>query len=64
MVVRFTVQRSGQVTDVTVAKSSGSPRLDAAAVAMLRGASVPPFDAAMSEQRITATVPIRFRLEE
>jgi len=62
--LRFTVQRSGQVTDVTVVKSSGSPRLDAAATAMLRGASVPPFDTAMTEARITATVPIRYRLEQ
>jgi len=62
--LRFTVERSGQVTDVTVVKSSGSPRLDAAATAMLRGASVPPFDAAMTEPRITATVPIRYRLEQ
>jgi len=62
--LRFTVQRSGQVTDVTVVKSSGSPRLDAAAMAMLRGASVPPFDTAMTELRITATVPIRYRLEQ
>ncbi len=62
--VRFTVQRSGQVTDVTVVKSSGSPRLDAAAMAMLRGASVPPFDSAMAEGQITATVQIRYRLEQ
>jgi periplasmic protein TonB len=62
--VRFTVESSGQVTDVTVAKSSGSPRLDAAALAMLHGASVPPFDSAMTEARITATVQIRYRLEQ
>jgi len=62
--LRFSVERSGQVTDVTVVKSSGSPRLDAAATAMLRGASVPPFDTAMTEPRITATVPIRYRLEQ
>jgi periplasmic protein TonB len=62
--VRFTVQHSGQVTDVTVVKSSGSPRLDAAAMTMLRGASVPPFDSAMVEEQITATVQIRYRLEQ
>jgi periplasmic protein TonB len=62
--VRFTVERSGQVTDVTVVKSSGSPRLDAAAMAMLHGASVPPFDSAMTEEQITAAVQIRYRLEQ
>jgi protein TonB len=62
--VRFTVLRSGQVTDVTVVRSSGSPRLDAAALQMLRGASVPPFDSAMAEPEITATVQIRYTLTQ
>ena len=58
--MRFTVEQSGAVIDVTVVRSSGSPRLDAAAEDMLRGARVPPFDSAMGQQRITATVQIRY----
>ncbi len=62
--VRFTVEPSGQVTNVTVVRGSGSPRLDAAAEAMLRNAKLPPFDPAMRQAPITATVPIHYALEE
>jgi periplasmic protein TonB len=62
--LRFTVEPSGRVVDVAVARSSGSPRLDAAAEAMLQGARVPPFDASMRQEPITTTVPIRYRLED
>ena len=40
--VRFTVEPSGKVLDVSVVQSSGSARLDAAALALLRNAAVPP----------------------
>jgi len=62
--VRFTVEPSGHVTDVTVVHGSGSSRLDAAAEAMLRGASLPPFDASMRQVPITATVQIHYALED
>jgi periplasmic protein TonB len=62
--VRFTVGPSGQVSDVTVVGSSGSSRLDAAAEALLRHAVLPPFDASMPQRPVTATVQIRYQLED
>jgi protein TonB len=62
--VRFTVEPSGRVVDVSVVRSSGSPRLDAAAEAMLRGAVLPPFDPSMRQAPQTATVQIRYSLED
>jgi periplasmic protein TonB len=64
VVLRFTVDRSGKVLEVTLVGGSGSPRLDDAAQAMLRNASLPPFPAAMPQERITATVQIRYRLTD
>lgn len=64
MTVRFTVEPSGVVTGVTVVGSSGSPRLDAAAEAMLRHAMLPPFDATMPQRPVTATVQIRYHLQD
>lgn len=61
--LRFTVDRTGRVLQVTLVSSSGSATLDEAAQAMLRGAQVPPFPSAMTETEITATVPIRYALE-
>ena len=62
--VRFTVEPSGQVVDVVVVHGSGSPRLDAAAERMLRGATLPPFDPAMRQAPVTATVQIHYALED
>jgi len=62
--LRFTVEPSGQVVKVAVARGSGSPRLDAAAAAMLRGAILPPFDPAMRQVPVTATVQIRYALRD
>jgi len=64
VVLRFTVDRSGKVLEVTLVSGSGSPRLDDAAQAMLRNASLPPFPAAMPQERVTATVQIRYRLTD
>jgi len=62
--VRFTVEPSGRVTDVAVVGSSGAPRLDAAAAALLRNATLPPFDPSMPQRPISATVQIRYHLED
>jgi len=62
--VRFTVEPSGQVTNVTVVHGSGSPRLDAAAEALLRNATLPAFDPAMRQTPVTATVQIHYALED
>jgi len=57
--VRFTVSRDGHVGDVAVVAGSGHAELDAAALTLLRGASVPApgVDA-------TRTVSIRYRLAD
>lgn len=61
--LRFTVSRDGQVLAATLASSSGSTALDEAALAMLRGARLPPFTPDMAQDVTTVTVPIRYRLE-
>jgi TonB family protein len=63
-VIRFTVGRGGEVLSVAILQSSGSPTLDAAALATLRGARLPPFTADMAQANATVTVPIRYRLEQ
>jgi protein TonB len=62
--LRFTVEPSGRVVNVAVVHGSGSPRLDAAAEAMLHNATLPPFDTAMPQVPVTATVQIRYALED
>lgn len=59
VLVSFTVEGDGRVIEVTVAKSSGHADLDAAALGMLQGASVPPPGAAAKR-----TVRIHFRLDD
>ena len=61
--VRFTVDRSGQVLDVAIVSSTGSPILDDAIERMLRGAHVPALPANMDEAQVTVTVQIRYALE-
>ena len=62
VVVRITVERSGQVLEATVVGPSGSGRLDAATLTMLRGASLPAFPASMPQARVTVTTAVRFTL--
>ncbi len=64
VVVRFTVDRAGQVLDVALVGSSGSASLDQAAQAMLRGARLPAFPTAMAQAQTTITVPIRYTLQQ
>jgi protein TonB len=64
LAVRFTMDRSGQVTAVQVVRGSGSEALDQAAVTMLRGATLPPLPGAMPQPTITVTVQIRFELRQ
>ena len=61
--IRFTVDRGGHVLDVALASSSGSARLDQAALAMLKGATLPPFPAAMGQAPITITTTMRYSLQ-
>lgn len=57
--VRFSVAADGRVTEVAIAAGSGSSALDGAAVAMLRGARLPP-----PGTDVTRTVRIRYRLAD
>lgn len=59
----ITLARNGSVLDVSVAKSSGFPLLDEAAVKMARDASpVPPFPPNYAQNEGTATIPANYRL--
>ncbi len=62
--VRFTVARDGHVVSATVARSSGVPALDAAAVAMFKDAHVPPFPPSMQQAEITVTLALHYALEQ
>ena len=62
--LRFTVERSGRVTEVSVARGSGSTILDAAAEAMLRNVALPAFPASMSQDKVIVTVQVRFALRD
>jgi protein TonB len=59
VLIHFTVESDGHVIDVAVAQSSGHADLDAAALAMLQGATVPPPGTAA-----TRTVRIHFHLDD
>ena len=62
VVIRFTVDRSGHVSDATVTTSSGIAQLDEATLALMRDASLPPFPASMIRDRITITTSVRYTL--
>ena len=62
VVIRFTVERSGRVLDANIVDASGSARLDAASVALVRNASLPAFPASMTRPMITITTTIRYTL--
>ncbi len=62
LAVRFTMDRSGQVTAAQVVRGSGSEALDRAALTMLKDARLPPLPDAMPQPTITVTVQIRFAL--
>ncbi len=60
--VSFTLDRSGRVTSQSISRSSGSPVLDEAALAMISRANpMPRFPAAMPQESVSFTVPIRYR---
>jgi TonB family protein len=57
--VRFTVMPGGQVSEAAVVKGSGFAALDAAALRLLQGATLP-----APGIEATRTVRIRFRLND
>jgi protein TonB len=62
-VLRFVIDRSGRVVEHTVVKSSGFTDLDAAIEEMIRGATLPPFPAGMTQPRQEFTVNIRYHFD-
>ena len=64
VVLRFTADRSGRVRDVVLVRSSGSPVLDSAAQAMLRGAALPAFTQEMPADSVTVTVQVHYGLTD
>ena len=62
VIVRFTVDRSGRVVEASVVGPSGATLLDAAALALLRQASLPAFPPSMTQARITITTSVRYTL--
>jgi protein TonB len=62
-IVRFTIDRGGQVLDVQLVSGTGSASLDEAVERMLRGARLPVFPPGMDQAQVTVTVQIRYRLE-
>jgi len=61
-VLRFEVDRSGRVIDYAVTTSSGHPDLDQSLEEMMRGATLPPFPAGVTQPRMEVSVTIRFSL--
>ena len=63
VVVRFVVQKNGDLTDLTIVESSGSRRLDAAALKTLRRvAPFRPIPEALNRDHWPISVPIAFSL--
>ena len=61
-IVTFTIDREGRVSSRSIARSSGSDKLDDAALTMIdRANPLPRFPAAMPQENLTFTVPIRYR---
>lgn len=59
--VRFVVSRSGAITSVAIAASSGNRRLDDAALRMVRAARVPPPPADLPASEHSFQIPLSFR---
>jgi protein TonB len=61
--VRFTVDRQGRVSDVSIRRSSGHELLDSATLDLVqRVAPLPPMPASMPRDRITLSLPIDYSL--
>ena len=60
--VRLTVDHLGHVLTVELVHSAGSALLDETSLAMLKGATLPPFPAEMTQDRLTITVQVHYSL--
>ncbi|MGE0259971.1 MAG: energy transducer TonB [Alphaproteobacteria bacterium] len=61
-ILRFRVARNGSILTYQLVRSTGHAALDAAVDEMMRGATLPPFPASMTQPEIAVSVPIRFSL--
>lgn len=61
--VRFELDPAGTVRHVALEAPSGSPTLDAAALALLSGATLPAPPPGMDPARRSVSLPIRYRLD-
>lgn len=62
VLLRFGIDRTGRLLAPAVAKTSGVPAADAAALASLEAAQpFPPMPAAVGVDRLDFTLPVRFR---
>jgi periplasmic protein TonB len=62
--VSFTVDREGHVLQVELRRSAGSAVLDAAAVAMLRHATLPPPPLTTAQSTTTVTIQVHYTLTD
>jgi protein TonB len=58
--VSFSMSRAGRVLSASLARSAGSPELDAAALDLFRRGALPPPPADVPGATFTFTIPIRF----
>lgn len=61
--VRFTVDRSGRVLEFALLGGTGSASLYAVVGRMLTGARLPAFPTAMTQDRTTVTMQVRYVLQ-
>jgi protein TonB len=64
VVVHLSIGADGAVTSARVAQSSGSPLLDAAAVAAIRAGRCHPYETAGIARSVDATQPVAFNLND
>jgi protein TonB len=65
IMLRFDLDRAGQVSNAAVSRSSGHARLDGAALDMLRRAApLPPPPSSVAGTKIELVVPVKFQLKD
>lgn len=62
-VIRFTVLQSGEVRDVSLARSSGVDQVDTAALAVVRG-NLPAAPVGVTQQSLSVSMPLNYHLRK